>query len=264
MNDMNILENIEKNGEDLILSKQIKIILDYFKDKKIIIFQDNSSRNNNLDILKATLMQEYALYQFNNTKIEITNYMQQVDYTTHEFIYFNITTATYNIDSVKEIIRYLAIAIKVLEYVDDGMQELLNLINNPGLFGKYYIKYTNSQYAIYDYSSQNVQNSIGITNELDNIIYNFLNQASDINIKEKCLVDIYKIFEKQDSLGNTLRKRLETKTSKELVDTVMKVINSARHNGGNLKKMTAEELDVYFDLSLTLIRISKANNIVLL
>jgi hypothetical protein len=57
---------------------------------------------------------------------------------------------------------------------------------------------------------------------------------------------------------------LEEKTSKELVDTVMKVINSARHNGGPLKKMTEEELDVYFDLSLTLIRLCKANNIVLL
>ncbi len=57
---------------------------------------------------------------------------------------------------------------------------------------------------------------------------------------------------------------MEEKTSKELVDTVMKVINSARHNGGPLKKMTEEELDVYFDLSLTLIRLCKANNIVLL
>ena len=35
---MNILENIEKNDEDLILSNQIKIILDYFKNQKIIIF----------------------------------------------------------------------------------------------------------------------------------------------------------------------------------------------------------------------------------
>ena len=132
-------------------------------------------------------------------KIEIINYMQQVDYTTHQFIYFHITLAKDNIDSVKEIIRYLAIAIKVLGYVDNDMQELLDLINNPGLFGKYCIINTNSQYAIYDISSQNVQNSIGITNELDNIIYNFLNQASDINIKEKCWVKFIILSIKEDT-----------------------------------------------------------------
>ena len=62
-------------------------------------------------------MQEYVLYQFNNTTIEIKQYIQNEYRNSVQCIYLDITSANQNIDSVKEIIRYLAIAIKVLGFL---------------------------------------------------------------------------------------------------------------------------------------------------
>jgi hypothetical protein len=103
------------------------------------------------------LMQKIALYRFDNTAVSLiyspnTNYLKDIN--------LRINVLYNNKNAVKEIMKYLAIAISLLNYVDDEMKNLLFIINNAGLFGKYEIRQVDKKYAIYDYSSQNVQNQL--------------------------------------------------------------------------------------------------------